>query len=139
MARSAVGRKAAADRHRLDRWLWFARFFRTRSLATQAVAGGKVRVNGEPAKPARELAAGDAVDIVIGRDAWTVHVLRLPARRGSAAEAGECYRETPESELRRRVAQDRRRRDRALAVAPPGRPDKRDRRAIRRLQGRTGA
>jgi len=63
-------------------------------------------------------------------------VRKLPSRRGPAAEAHECYEETPDSELRRRVARDRRRADRSLIVAPPARPGKRDRRAIRRLHGR---
>jgi len=120
----------------VDRWLWCARFFRTRSLAARAVAGGKVHVNGERAKPARDLRAGDQLDVTLGQDVWTVIVRQLPARRGPAALARECYQETPESELRRGVARDRRRTDRSLVVAPPGRPGKRDRRAIRRLQGR---
>jgi ribosome-associated heat shock protein Hsp15 len=134
---NARHKNAAADRHRVDRWLWFARFFRSRSLAAQAVAGGRVHVNGERAKPARDLAVGDRLDIMLGRDTWTVLVQTLPSRRGPATEAHECYAETPDSELRRSVARDRRRTDRSLVVAPPGRPDKRDRRAIRRLHGRT--
>lgn len=127
---------AEQHRHRVDRWLWFARFFRSRSLATQAVAGGRVHVNGERAKPARELALGDRLDITRGVDVWTVLVRKLPSRRGPAAAAHECYEETPDSELGRCVARDRRRTDRSLIVAPPGRPGKRDRRAIRRLHGR---
>ena len=128
---------AAEDRHRVDRWLWFARFFKSRSLAAQAVAGGRVHVNGERAKPARDLGVGDRLDITLGQDVRTVMVRKLPSRRGPAAEAHDCYEETPDSELRRSVARDRRRTDRSLIVAPPGRPDKRERRAIRRLHGRT--
>lgn len=137
MAGNTRQKNAADGRHRVDRWLWFARFFRSRSLAAQAVAGGRVHVNGERAKPARELAPGDRLDITLGPDLWTVIVRQLPSRRGPAAEAQGCYEETPDSELRRSVARDRRRTDRLLIVAPPGRPGKRDRRAIRRLHGRT--
>lgn len=129
-------KNAEQDRHRVDRWLWFARFFRSRSLAAQAVAGGRVHVNGERAKPARDLAIGDRLDITRGVDVWTVLVRGLPSRRGPAAVAHACYEETPDSELRRSVARDRRQSDRSLIVAPPGRPGKRDRRAIRRLHGK---
>jgi ribosome-associated heat shock protein Hsp15 len=137
VAGNAQQKNAADGRHRVDRWLWFARFFRSRSLAAQAVAGGRVHVNGKRAKPARDLVPGDRLDITLGPDTWTVIVRKLPARRGPAAEAKDCYEETPDSELRRSVARDRRQADRSLIVAPPGRPDKRDRRAIRRLHGRT--
>ena len=137
MALNAASKNAPGDRHRVDRWLWFARFFRTRSLAAQAVAGGRVQVNGVRAKPARDLAVGDRLDISLGAEVWTVRVRMLPSRRGPAAEAQACFEETPDSELRRRVARERRQSDRALKVAPPGRPDKRERRAIRRLHGRT--
>jgi ribosome-associated heat shock protein Hsp15 len=130
-------KNAVDERHRLDRWLWFARFFKSRSLAAQAVAGGKVHVNGERAKPARDLAIGDRLDITRGPDLWSVLVRGLPSRRGPAAAARECYEETPDSMLRRSVARARRRTDRSLIVAPPGRPGKRDRRAIRRLHGKT--
>jgi ribosome-associated heat shock protein Hsp15 len=136
VARDAASKNAPADRHRVDRWLWFARFYRTRSLAAQAVAGGRVHVNGLRAKPARELAVGDRLDITLGTEVWTVRVRSLPSRRGPAAEAQACYEETPDSELRRRVARERRQSDRSRKVAPPGRPDKRERRAIRRLHGR---
>ncbi len=137
MSGPARRKNAADEKHRVDRWLWFARFFRSRSLAALAVAGGKVHVNELRAKPAHQLAVGDRLDITLGQEVWTVLVCRLPARRGPAAEAQGCYAETPDSELGRRIARDRRRTDRALIVAPPHRPDKRDRRAIRRLHGRT--
>ena len=137
MTGNARHENAAEDRHRVDRWLWFARFFKSRSLAAQALAGGRVHVNGARAKPAHNLVVGDRVDITLGHDLWTVLVRKLPLRRGPAAEAHQCYAETPDSALRRSVARDRRRNDRSLIVAPPGRPDKRDRRAIRRLHGRT--
>lgn len=139
MTGNARNRNVANERHRVDRWLWFARFYKSRSLAAQAVTGGRVHVNGERAKPARDLVAGDRLDITLGPDLWTVIVRRLPSRRGPATEAKDCYDETPDSELRRSVARERRRTDRSLIVAPSGRPDKRDRRAIRRLHGRTDA
>jgi ribosome-associated heat shock protein Hsp15 len=128
---------AAGGRHRIDRWLWCARFHRSRSLAAAAVSGGKVHVNGERAKPARNVVVGDRLDITLGTDVWTVMVLSLPSRRGPATEARNCYEETTDSVLRRAVARERRQFERLSQTAPQGRPDKRDRRAIRRLQGRS--
>jgi ribosome-associated heat shock protein Hsp15 len=128
---------AAGGRHRIDRWLWCARFHRSRSLATAAVGGGKVRVNGERAKPARNIVVGDRLDMTLGTDVWTVMVLSLPSRRGPATEARNCYEETTDSVLRRAVARERREVERLSDTSPQGRPDKRDRRAIRRLQGRS--
>ncbi|HUG04855.1 MAG TPA: RNA-binding S4 domain-containing protein [Steroidobacteraceae bacterium] len=127
---------AAEARHRVDRWLWFARFFRSRSLATAAVSGGKVHVNGERVKPSRELAAGDILDITLGADVVTVRVLALPSRRGPATEAQACYEETADSRTRRDALRLHRKHARSLHVAPPARPDKRGRRAIRQLHGR---
>ena len=127
---------AAGSRHRIDRWLWCARFHRSRSLAAAAVSGGKVDVNGERAKAARGIAIGDRLDITLGPEAMTVMVLALPSRRGPATEARKCYEETTDSVLRRAVARERRQLERRSDTAPPGRPDKRGRRAIRQLQGR---
>ena len=128
---------AGADgRHRIDRWLWFARFYRSRSLAAQAVGGGRVHVNGARVRPAREIAVGDRLDLARGPEAITVIVRALPARRGPATEAAASWEETPESRARREAANAARRMERDRFVAPPGRPDRRDRRAIRRLQGR---
>jgi ribosome-associated heat shock protein Hsp15 len=127
---------ASDGRHRIDRWLWCARFHRSRSLAAAAVKGGKVHVNGERAKPARDIAVGDRLDITLGSGACTVIVLALPLRRGPATEARTCYEETTDSVLRRAVARERRQLERRSDTAPPGRPDKRGRRAIRQLQGR---
>jgi ribosome-associated heat shock protein Hsp15 len=127
---------AAGSRHRIDRWLWCARFHRSRSLAAAAVSGGKVHVNGERAKPSRDIEIGDRLDITLGTDALTVIVLSLPSRRGPATEARGCYEETTDSALRRAVARERRQIERRSDTAPPARPDKRGRRAIRQLQGR---
>lgn len=128
---------AAGGRHRIDRWLWCARFRRSRTLAATAVSGGKVHVNGERAKASRQIAVGDRLDITLGTDVWTVIVRSLPSRRGTATEARDCYEETTDSQLRRAVARDRRQIERRSDSAPAGRPDKRGRRAIRRLQGRS--
>ncbi len=127
---------AAESRHRVDRWLWFARFFRSRSLATAAVSGGKVHVNGERVKPSRELVPGDMLDITQGPDVLTVRVLALPSRRGPATEAAACHEETADSRTRRDALRLHRKHARMLHVAPPARPDKRGRRAIRQLHGR---
>lgn len=127
---------AAGSRHRIDRWLWCARFHRSRSLAAAAVSGGKVHINGERAKPSRDIEIGDRLDITLGTDALTVIVLSHPSRRGPATEARGCYEETTDSVLRRAVARERRQLERRSDTAPPGRPDKRGRRAIRQLQGR---
>jgi len=94
---------ANAARHRIDRWLWCARFYRSRALAAAAVGGGKVHVNGERAKPARNVLIGDRLDIILGTEMWTVVVRALPSRRGPASEAQACYEESADSILRRAV------------------------------------
>lgn len=127
------------ERIRIDKWLWAARFFKTRSAATDAVAGGHVKVNRERAKPSREVAVGERVEVRTSAERWTVDVRALADRRGSAAAARELYEETPESA----AAREERRRE-AKASRPLGadlgtRPTKRDRRqldALRRRQRR---
>ena len=126
----------ADDRLRIDRWLWCARFYKTRSLAAQAVRGGHVRLNGQRVKAAHAVKIGDALTIVLREDTERdVTIAAIPARRGPAPEAAACYTETPESLERRRRAAERR----ALAgvLKPPteGRPDKRTRRLLRRARG----
>src|SRR5262249_6819744 len=88
-------------RMRLDKWLWAARFFKTRSLAQTAVAGGKVKVNGERVKPARDLAPGDRLAIRIGELEWAVLVKALSERRGPASVARTLYEEDESSRARR--------------------------------------
>ena len=127
---------AAGGRHRIDRWLWCARFHRSRTLAAAAVNGGKVHVNGERAKASHAVVVGDRLDITLGTEVWTVIVRSLPLRRGPATEARGCYEETTDSVLRRAVAGERRQIERRSDSAPRARPDKRGRRAIRQLQGR---
>lgn len=122
-----------SEKFRIDKWLWAARFFKTRSLATAAIECGKVLVNDARVKPARAVVPGDMLDIRIGQLQFVVEVLALSNRRGPASEAQKLYRETDDS------------RERRLAIAallkeqpPPfslrGRPTKRDRRNIERLK-----
>lgn len=120
---------------RIDRWLWHARFFRSRALACEAVAGGRVHVNGERVKPSRALRCGDMLSVVRGELEVECRVLALPVRRGPAAEASRAYQETPESRDRRARAAEARR-FAATAPRPEGRPDKHERRALRRVRGR---
>jgi ribosome-associated heat shock protein Hsp15 len=124
---------------RIDKWLWAARFFRTRSAATEAVVGGHVQVNGVRVKPAREVVAGDRLEITRARERWTVVVTGLADRRGSATVAATLYEETPESDTERRRHRDERRLARPLGADLSERPTKRDRRrldALRRGQRR---
>jgi len=113
---------------RLDKWLWAARFYKTRTLATTAIAAGHVRVGGERAKPAHALKLGERVAVRKGAHAWEVEVTALDDRRGSATDAAKLYVEDPASRKAREDAIALRR----AAVPPrfPGRPTKRDRRAL---------
>ena len=125
--------KSAREGVRLDKWLWAARFFKTRSLAAEAISGGKVQVNAVRTKPARILGEGDSVRIRKGPYTFTVLVRELSVRRGPAREASALYEETEESRLQReRLSEELR----ALAASIPmsdGRPNKRDRRRIIRF------
>jgi ribosome-associated heat shock protein Hsp15 len=121
---------------RIDRWLFAVRLFKSRSLAAQAVAGGKVHINGERAKPSRPVREGDQVTFMRGAVAFECKVTGLPLRRGPASEAARCYEETPESRARREQFAERMRVAAALAPRPEERPDKHDRKELRRLRGR---
>ena len=114
---------------RLDKWLWAARFYRTRSLAAQAIDAGHVRVDGERVKPAHVVRAGTRASVRKQDQVWDFEVTQTSLRRGSAADAALLYRETPESVVAREAAADRRRAARALPV-PSARPTKRDRRRL---------
>lgn len=121
---------------RVDRWLFGVRLIKSRSLATQAVSGGKVHVNGQRVKPAHSLRPGDRVSFVRGAVEFECAVVEIPARRGPAAEALRCYQETDASQARRAELGRRMRLAAALAPRPEERPDKHQRRELRRLRGR---
>ena len=115
---------------RLDQWLWFARFYKTRSLAAGALKAGHVKVDGQRCKPAKEIVCGTVLTIVRGGETWVVTVTGLPSRRGPATEAQACYSEDPDAATARASARAERRL--AVQLPPsPGRPDKRTRRLIR--------
>jgi ribosome-associated heat shock protein Hsp15 len=123
------------DRVRIDKWLWAARFFKTRSMAGHACELGRVESNGQLAKPARDVHPGDTLQVKTEGGVFTIEVLVISDMRGPAAVAQTLYRETEASqELRRKVAEERR----AMPhfEAGPGRPTKRDRRQIGKLRGR---
>lgn len=117
---------------RIDKWLWAARFFKTRSLATEAVEGGRVQINGLRVKPAKDVKPGDRVEVSIGEMHWELRVEGLSEKRGPAPEARKLYAETEASQARRQKALD----ERHLRVEPAaelqGRPTKRDRRSMDR-------
>jgi ribosome-associated heat shock protein Hsp15 len=127
------------ERVRIDKWLWAARFFKTRSAAAQAVGGGRVHVNGVRVKPAKEVGVGDEIELSIRADRWVVEVTGVGERRVSAAVAATLYRETPESIAARERAAAERRLAEPLAADFGARPTKLDRRrldALRRGQRR---
>ena len=123
--------KAPLTSLRIDKWLWAARFYKTRSLATEAIHAGHIKLNGATVKPARVLRAGDMLDLAIGEEKWTVEVLGLNDLRRPASEAQQLYAETAESRERRAAAKEAHR----LAPTPGsdlrGRPTKKARRQIR--------
>lgn len=119
---------------RIDKWLWAARFFKTRSLATAAVEGGKVKLNNERTKPSRNVKEGDVLEIDNGSTEWQVIVKALAEQRGSATIAQTLYSETEESAQRRRQESEKRKYFREPGASIKGRPTKRDRRALDRSQ-----
>lgn len=122
------------SRIRIDKWLWAARFFKTRSLAAQAVESGRVRLNGERTKPARDLKPGDELLIRIAELEWLIEVRGLSARRGPASEAQKLYAEHETSRQRRLDAVATRKLASVPARHEKGRPTKRDRRQLRRIK-----
>ena len=121
---------------RIDKWLWAARFFKTRSLAAEAVSGGKVEINGERAKPSRIVRAGDKLCVRRGPYEWIVVVKDVSRRRGPAPQAQRLYDETEESIRQRQAIAAQLQLERPPEFAAPGRPTKRDRRAISRFTKR---
>jgi ribosome-associated heat shock protein Hsp15 len=121
---------------RIDKWLWAARFFKTRSLAADAVTGGKIEVNGTRAKPSRTMRLGDKLNIRRGPYESTVVVKGLAKLRGPAPEAQLLYEETEESIRRRELASAQLKLERPPEFHSPGRPSKKDRRAVLRFTKR---
>jgi ribosome-associated heat shock protein Hsp15 len=118
------------DNVRIDKWLWAARFFKTRSLATDAVDNGKVRLDGERIKPARAVRVGDLLVVDNGADTWEVTVLGISDKRGAAPVARLLYQETEASVAKRENEAQARKLYREPGSMIKGRPTKRDRRAI---------
>ena len=126
--------RAVVESVRVDKWLWAARFFKTRRAATEAVVGGRARVNGERVKPSKEIRPDDVVEVRVGDARWTVKVTALAERRGPARVATTLYEETAESTARReRLAEDRRF-ARPDGAQPGPRPTKQARRRIEALR-----
>jgi len=119
------------DSLRLDRWLWFTRFYKTRTAATAAVQGGHVRVNGERARAATRVRTGDEIKLQRQQLEYVMTVLGMPSRRGTASEARSCYDETEESVTRREQRILELRRDRLQMPMTRGKPDKHTRRRLR--------
>ena len=124
-----------SDSVRLDKWLWAARFFKTRSLATDAVDAGKVKVNGDKVKPARTVRIGDKLDIDNGSDRWEIDVMNLSDVRQAAPIARNLYEETDESVVRRANVAENRKMFREPSADFKGRPTKRDRRQMGKFGG----
>jgi ribosome-associated heat shock protein Hsp15 len=116
---------------RIDRWLFYCRFFKTRSLATTAVAGGHVKVNGERTTPGSRVKCGDQIDLVRERLPYSLSVTGIPSRRGPAAEARKCFLEDEETVRQRELQAAALRQDRMLMPKTAGRPDKHTRRKLR--------
>ena len=122
-----------AASQRIDKWLWAARFFKTRSLAAKAVDGGRVRLNGEGAKPARQVKPGDEIAVRLGQLEWVVEVRALSQSRGPAAQAALLYIEREDSRARREAALAARKIQAHPGALAKGLPTKKDRRQIRRF------
>jgi len=123
---------------RLDHWLWVVRLTKTRSLAAEAIKAGRVQVNGQPAKPSREVHPGDEVEVRNGAIRTTVVVRGAAPRRVGAPEAAKLYEETPQSrEARERLLEQRRLVEPVRSEWGKGRPTKRDRRTMDRVRGRS--
>ncbi len=133
MSRSAVPPEPVPAGPRLDKWLWAARFFKTRALAHEAVEAGRVRLGGERVKPGRIVRPGDELSIQIGDLAWKVRVEAVSDRRGPAAEARRLYAEDDASREERARRIEARKWQADPAAALHGRPTKRDRRLIHRF------
>lgn len=130
------GNTETSDVVRLDKWLWAARFFKTRALAAGAIDGGKVHLNGERVKRSKGLKTGDDVRVRIGPYEHRIIVRSTSDRRGPATVAATLYEELPESRAAREALLEQRRMEAASGVQEAGRPSKRDRRQIENLRKR---
>jgi ribosome-associated heat shock protein Hsp15 len=123
------------EKVRLDKWLWAARFFKTRSLAARAVSGGKVQLNGRRAKRSNMIRVGDRVRVRKGPHEFQLCVLKLSEKRRPAKEAAALYEETPESIAERQSRARQRKAAPTFSFREGGRPSKKERRELRRLKG----
>jgi ribosome-associated heat shock protein Hsp15 len=126
------------QRMRLDKWLWAARFFKTRALATEAINGGKIHLNGQRAKPGKDISLGARLEISKDQYTWDITVKALNAQRRPASEAALLYEETAESLAKRQAEVERRRLEHEHGGQPDQRPDKKDRRLIHRFKRGVG-
>ena len=127
------------EQMRLDKWLWAARFFKTRALATEAINGGKVHVNGQRAKPGKDITVGVRLEISKDQYAWDITITALKAQRRPASEAALLYEEAEASHAKRQSLVEQKRAERELlGVQPDQRPDKKDRRLIHRFKREMG-
>ena len=115
---------------RIDKWLYYCRFFKTRSKATAAVVGGHVKVNGKRAAPGRRVKVGERIELIRERLPYSLQVIAIPSRRGPAAEARDCYREDEDTVRERQAQATALRQDRMLMPKTEGRPDKHTRRKL---------
>nr|VFK53596.1 MAG: heat shock protein Hsp15 [Candidatus Kentron sp. TUN]VFK54286.1 MAG: heat shock protein Hsp15 [Candidatus Kentron sp. TUN]VFK55135.1 MAG: heat shock protein Hsp15 [Candidatus Kentron sp. TUN] len=125
-----------SDSQRIDKWLWAARFFKTRSLAAEAISGGKVQVEDQRVKPAKSVRPGMKIRVRRGPMEWEVILQGISKQRHPAPEAALLYRETPESLANREIEAERRRTEKTERIRGMGRPTKRDRRRFSELTGR---
>ena len=116
---------------RIDKWLWYVRFFKTRSLATAAVHGGHVKVNGERVRPGYRISPGNVISMVRDQLPYLLTVRMIPLRRGPASEAVQCYEESENSVESRLAIRNAIRRDRSQMPRTAGRPDKHTQRQLR--------
>jgi ribosome-associated heat shock protein Hsp15 len=124
----------SSERLRIDRWLWCARFFKSRSQASEAVDGGRVHLNGARVKPSHGVRIGDRLEVTRERESWDIEIRSIPDRRGPAGEAAACYEEMPESSEQRAALRSQRGMAGGAPPRPPTRPDKRARRELMKLQ-----
>ena len=133
-----TGQNVPVDKLRIDKWLWAARFFKTRGMASEAVTGGKVHIDGERVKPARPVKVGQLVEVSKGTYRFVVVVDQLIERRGPASVAQTMYTETDDSLRVRQAQQQRISADRIVSRGEreAGRPNKRDRRLLQKIKGK---